>query len=69
MTTRRRRIERLCYPTLVASVGLAVVLALTLIWSGEPPDVLFRLFGSSAAVALGSGFMLAATRELRDETT
>lgn len=64
-TTARARIERVCYPLLVAATVTAVATGLVAIWHGDPPAVLARILGTAVTLALGSGWLLAATRETR----
>lgn len=57
-----RRIDRVCYPVLLVSVSASVVIVLIGTWS-EIESVLLRdVLFTALTLALGSGFVLSATR-------
>ena len=73
---RRQLIERVCFPTVVISTIAAVLLYICVIWAETPileDPALTKLAATAMCVALGSGFLLSATRvaegHRRDVTT
>jgi hypothetical protein len=60
----RQLIEKICFPTVVVSSLASVVLYIVVIWS-EPflrAPLLTKLATTTLILALGSGFVLSATR-------
>lgn len=57
-----RRIDAFCYPLCVTASLASVVVGLVIIWFNDPSFVLAKTLGSFVAIALGSGFVMSATR-------
>jgi hypothetical protein len=56
------RLDRVLVPVLLASSSAAVILGVVMIWSPADSELVRRLLQTSVVLAIGSGFVLSATR-------